>query len=161
MLSLVKGGIRGNPAARKQYYMHLKMPLRIPLRIVSAVNFNWTDVSQTRFGVFGVYFWEAPDSTNETNEIIETSLKRKKIKELFRKWLDSRDLRYGADENPLLAVAYVKPGFIRRGKHRIPSFLNYARRNDLMRRRRQTTYQIMPVLAKPVPTPLCVKDAGS
>jgi hypothetical protein len=35
--------------------------------------------------LFGVCFWRALESTSETWETIETSLKRKKIKELFRK----------------------------------------------------------------------------
>src|SRR5579863_3195732 len=50
---------------------------------------------------FGVCFLEAPESRSET---METSLKRKKIKELFSKSFDSCDLRYGADENPSLSA---------------------------------------------------------
>jgi hypothetical protein len=54
--------------------------------------------------LFGVCFWRAPESTSETQETIETSLKRRKIKELFSNSFNARDLRYGADENPSLSA---------------------------------------------------------
>jgi hypothetical protein len=54
--------------------------------------------------LFGVCFLEALERTSETYETMETSLKRKKIKELFSRLFKSRDLRYGADENPSLSA---------------------------------------------------------
>src|SRR5271157_5347785 len=83
--------------------------------------------------LFGVYFLEALESTSETQETIETSLKRKKIKELFSKSFPSRDLRYGTDENPSLSasIACSRRSLIARkgsqlehkenGSHRTPS----------------------------------------
>jgi hypothetical protein len=47
---------------------------------------------------------EARESTSETGKNIETSLKRKKIKELFSNSFLSHDLQYGADENPSLSA---------------------------------------------------------
>jgi len=55
--------------------------------------------------LFGVCFLEALESTSETYETMETSLKRKKIKELFSNSFISCDLRYRAGENPSLSAA--------------------------------------------------------
>ncbi len=57
--------------------------------------------------LFGVCFSEALESTSETYETMETPLKSKKINELFSKSFNSRDLRYGVDENPSLSAIYL------------------------------------------------------
>jgi hypothetical protein len=54
--------------------------------------------------LFGVCLLEALEGTSETRKTIETSLKRKKIKELFSKSFESHNLRYGVDKNPSLSA---------------------------------------------------------
>jgi hypothetical protein len=73
---------------------------------------------------FGVYFLEAPERMSGTGKTTETSLKRKKIKELFSKSLELRSLRYGEDENPpLSAIAWSSRSLVARSENLLHDLL--------------------------------------